>query len=115
MLDERDLQAIQSLIAANNEVILKQTKEMISEAETRITKQTETMVKEAETRIAKSTVALMDLEFTPKFDLLAEAIQNVEDKLTPRSRVDDLEDEVKFMKAMMRQMAERISDLEKAN
>lgn len=35
--------------------------------------------------------------------------------LVPRSRVDDLEEEVKFLKIMVRQMAERISTLEKAN
>ena len=33
----------------------------------------------------------------------------------PRSRVDDLEDEVKFLKLMYRQMAERVASLEKAN
>lgn len=35
--------------------------------------------------------------------------------LVPRSRVDALEEEVKFLKIMVRQMAERISTLEKAN
>lgn len=35
--------------------------------------------------------------------------------LVPRSRVDDPEEEVKFLKIMVRQMAERISTLEKAN
>lgn len=85
MLDEKDLQAIQTLIA------------------------------EAEQRIAKNTVILMDAEFKPRFDLLAEGIQDIQEKLVPRSRVDDLEDEVKFLKIMIRQMAERISTLEKAN
>ena len=55
------------------------------------------------------------LESAPKFNLLAEGIQDIQEKLLPRSRVDDLEDEMKFLKVMIRQMAERISELEKAN
>ena len=89
MLDEKDLQAIQTLIAVNNETILN----------------------EATHRVR----VLLDAEVTPKFNLLAEGIQDIQEKLVPRSRVDDLEDEVKFLKIMIRQMAERISTLEKAN
>lgn len=85
MLDEKDLQAIQSMIDA------------------------------AEQRITKNTVALMDMEFTKKFDLLAEGQQDILDKLVPRSRVDELEDEVKFLKVIVRQMTEDIQNLKRAN
>lgn len=85
MLDEKDLQAIQDMISV------------------------------AEQRIAKSTVTLMDAEFKSRFNLLADGIQDIQEKLVPRSRVDDLEEEVKFLKIMVRQMAERISTPEKAN
>ena len=85
MLDEKDLQAIQDMISV------------------------------AEQRIAKSTVTLMDAEFKSRFNLLADGIQDIQEKLVPRSRVDDLEEEVKFLKIMVRQMAERISTLEKTN
>lgn len=70
---------------------------------------------EAEQRIAKNTVALMDAEFSKRFDLLAEGIQDIQEKLVPRSRVDELEDEVKFLKMIVRQMNEDIQDLKKAN
>ena len=85
MLDEKDLQAIQDMISV------------------------------AKQRIAKSTVTLMDAEFKSRFNLLADGIQDIQEKLVPRSRVDDLEEEVKFLKIMVRQMAERISTLETAN
>jgi len=78
MLDEKDLQAIDQLIAHRMNIII-------------------------------------ESDVTPKFNLLAEGIQDIQEKLVPRSRVDDLEDEVKFLKIMVRQMAERISTLEKAN
>lgn len=93
MLDEKDLQAIADLI----DVKLKENNEAI--------------LKEATHRMK----VLLDAEVTPKFNLLAEGIEDIQEKLVPRSRVDDLEDEVKFLKLMVRQMAERISSLEKAN
>ena len=58
---------------------------------------------------------IIESDVMPKFNLLAEGIQDIQEKLLPRSRVDDLEDEMKFLKVMIRQMAERISELEKAN
>lgn len=89
MLDEKDLKAIRALIREE--------------------------VGEAERRIAKSTVALMDAEFGPRFNLLAEGQQGILEKLVPRSRVDDLEDEVKFLKTIVRQMNEDLQKLKKAN
>ena len=85
MLDEKDLQAIRELIG------------------------------EAEQRITKNMVALIDAEFKPRFDLLAEGQQDILERLVPRSRVDDLEDEVKFLKSIVRQMNEDIQQLKKAN
>ena len=58
---------------------------------------------------------IIESDVMPKFNLLAGGIQDIQEKLLPRSRVDDLEDERKFLKVMIRQMAERISELEKAN
>ena len=72
-------------------------------------------VTQAEQRITKNTVALMDSEFSKKFDLLAEGIQDIQEKRVPRSRVDDLEEEVKFLKALYRQMNEELQKLKKAN
>ena len=89
MLDERDLEAIDSLIQKR--------------------------IGEAEQRIAKNTVALMDSDFSRKFDLLAEGIQDIQEKLVPRSRVDELEDEMKLLKSIVRQMSEDLQKLKKAN
>ena len=50
MLDEKDLQAIQDMISV------------------------------AEQRIAKSTVTLMDAEFKSRFNLLADGIQDIQEK-----------------------------------
>lgn len=89
MLDEKDLQAIGQLMQKR--------------------------VGDTEQRITKNTVALMDAEFSKKFELLAEGQADILEKLVPRSRVDDLEDEVRFLKSIVRQMNEDLQKLKKAN
>lgn len=100
MLDDKDLQAI---------------KELIDGVEDRITKETKELIDAAEERITKKTITLMDAEFTPKFNLLAEGIQTIQETLVPRTRLDALEEEVKFLKIMVRQMAEQMNELKQAN
>ena len=73
MLDEKDLQAIQKMIDASEE------------------------------RTRRYMNVLIESDVTPKFNLLADGIKDIQ------------EDEVKFLKLMYRQMAERVASLEKAN
>ena len=72
-------------------------------------------LQEMEERITCSMAVLIESDVTPKFSLLTDGIKDIQEKLVPRSRVDDLEDEVKFLKLMCRQMAEDIAKLKKAN
>lgn len=78
MLDEKDLQAIDQLMAYRMNIIL-------------------------------------ESEISPKLNLLAEGMEILQEKIAPRSRVDELDEEIKFLKLMVRQMNERINNLEKAN
>ena len=96
MLDEKDLQAIQRMIDASEERMNDRMDRRISESEQHMS-------------------VLMESYFDPKFELLADSIKDIQEKLVPRCRVDDLEDEVKFLKVMYRQMADRVALLEKAN
>lgn len=57
---------------------------------------------------------LIENAVTPKFDLLAEGQQEIRDMLIPRSRLDDLEDEVKFLKSVIRQISDDVRQLKKA-
>ena len=85
MLDEKDLQAIAQLMA-------QQKKEIMGEVK-----------------------FLLDTEVKTQFNLLAEGIQDIQEKLVPCSRVDDLEEEVKFLKVLYRQMNEDLQKRKKAN
>ena len=57
---------------------------------------------------------MMEAYFDPKFNLLYENQQIMMGQLAPRSRVDDLGDEVKFLKSVVRQMNDEIQQLKKA-
>ena len=57
---------------------------------------------------------IIESEVNPKFNLLADGQTQIREMLIPRTRVDDLEDEVKFLKLMCRQMAEDIAKLKNA-
>ncbi len=57
---------------------------------------------------------IIESDINPKLNLLAEGQQAILEKLVPRSRVDDLEEEVKFLKIVVRQMNEEIQRLKKA-
>ena len=72
-------------------------------------------LQEMKERITRSMAVLIESDVTLKFNLLADGIKDIQEKIVPRSRMDDLEDEVKFLKLMCRQMAEDIAKLKKAN
>ena len=59
-------------------------------------------------------LVLIESEITPKFNLLVEGQQELLDMMIPRSRFEDLEEEVRFMKTIIRQMTEDIAKLKKA-
>lgn len=100
MLDEKDMQAVSELVD-----------EKISASEERMSRVIDERVSATERRMQ----VLIENTVNPKFDLVMEALAGIQEQLAPRSRVDDLEDEVKFLKTVVRQMAERVSALEKAN
>ena len=88
MLDEKDLQAI---------------REMIQES----SKQT---VKEA----MQGASVLMESYFEPKFNLLFENQQTMLETLAPKSRVEELEEEVAFLRSVIRQHSRDIEELKHA-
>lgn len=72
------------------------------------------MIQEMITTSGNRMKVMMESYFDPKFNLLYENQQIMMEQLAPRSRVDDLEDEVKFLKSVVRQMNDEIQKLKKA-
>ena len=97
MLDEKDMQAVSNLVD-----------EKLGASEERMSRVIDDRIGASERRMQ----VLIENTVNPKFDLVLDGLR---EQLVPRSRVDDLEDEVKFLKVVVRQMGERMTALEKAN
>jgi phage gp36-like protein len=88
MLDEKDLQAIQKMIQEANKQTLKDALQGAS--------------------------VLMESYFEPKFNLLFENQQTMLETLAPKSRVEELEEEVAFLRSVIRQHSREIEELKHA-
>lgn len=88
MLDERDLQLIKEMLAQQKQEILTDTTQAMN--------------------------VLIETKVQTQLNILAEGQQAILEKLVPRSRVDDLEEEVKFLKVIVRKMNEEIQQLKQA-
>lgn len=65
-------------------------------------------------QIGRVVSLLLENKVDPKLRLLAEGQQAILEKLVPVSRVEALEDEVKFLRAFVVQLSERVDALQKA-
>lgn len=126
MLDERDLQAIAQLIdqrlAAQEERLEQRLTAQEERLEQRLTAQEERFDQKLTAQkddilqeATRQMRILLDLEIKPQFNLLAEGQQMLLETLAPKSRVEALEDEVAFMKQIIKTLAHDVNELKKAN
>lgn len=59
-------------------------------------------------------MAYFDAAVMPKFDLLADGQKTIMETLAPKSKVEELEEEVAFLKSIIRLHSEDIAKLKKA-
>ena len=125
MLDERDLQAIAQLIDSKLQESEQRTAQLIDsklkESEQRTMgaikeseQRTMGAIKESEQRTMQGAAALMESYFEPKFQLLAEGIQSLQETQIPRERFENLEEEVAFLHTIVRQHSCEIEKLKHA-
>lgn len=88
MLDDRDLERIGQLLAGERKAILQEAMQGVN--------------------------VLLENKVDPQLRLLAEGQQALLEKLVPASRVEALEEEVKFLRAFVVQLAERVEALQQA-
>ena len=102
MLDKQDLQAIKELIDGS-----------VTASEARTQAKLDAMaakIDSSENRI----MAYIEGSIIPNFQLLAEGHQTLLETLAPKSRVDNLEDDVIFLKSIVKSLMQEVSDLKKA-
>lgn len=56
----------------------------------------------------------LELDVEKRFDAVNEGIDSILEKLTPKSRVDEMEADIIVLKTAVKAMAQRIAELEKA-
>ena len=56
---------------------------------------------------------VLESAIMPKFNLLAEGQQTILETLTPKSKTEELEEELDFLKTIVRSQSQRIEALEK--
>ena len=99
MLDKNDLALIQDLLDT-------QTARMMDAMEAQ--------KKEILQETSAATRVLIESSIMPKFNLLAEGQQTLLETLAPKSRVEELEEEVDFLKSIIKLHSEQIAELKKA-
>lgn len=99
MLDKNDLALIKDLLDT-------QTARMMDAMEAQ--------KKEILQETAAATRVLIESSIMPKFNLLAEGQQTLLETLAPKSRVEELEEEVDFLKSVIKLHSEQIAELKKA-
>ena len=125
MLDERDLQAIAQLIDSKLQEAEQRTAQLIDsklkESENRTMgaikeseQRTMGAIKESEQRTMQGAATLMESYFEPKFQLLAEGIQSLQETQIPRERFENLEEEGAFLHTIVRQHSREIEKLKHA-
>ena len=129
MLDERDLQALAQLIDSKLQESEQRTVQLIDsklqESEQRTAQlidsklkeseqRTMGAIKESEQRTMQGAATLMESYFEPKFQLLAEGIQSLQETQIPRERFENLEEEVAFLHTIVRQHSREIEKLKHA-
>ena len=120
--EERMCARMDSSIAASEERMCARMDSSIAASEERTNARIDSLaqdmrqdIRQVKQDAIQAATVMMESYFDPKFKLLAENQQLIMENMVPKCRVDDLEDEVKFIKVMVRQMADRVSRLEKAN
>ena len=107
MLDEKDFEKIQSMIDKSvgdaKDGILAQTAAMIDQAKDDMLRQS-----------ATNTRVIIESSVMKKLDLLIEGQQALRETLAPKSRVEELEGEVSFLKSVVHLHSQRLAELEKA-
>ena len=97
MLDEKDLRAI---------------REMIQDSEQRMNTHMTEMANEARHGAVHDMQVIIENTIMPSLKLLAEGQQTILQTMTPKSKTEELEEELDFLKAIVRSQSQRIDALE---
>lgn len=103
MLEEKDLQAIAQLMQGMKEEIIGETKELMA-------RQKEEILDEATHRMK----VLFDTEVTTKFNLLAEELDAIKERIPAPDILEQIQEELDIQHAVVKRHTKEIQALKKA-
>ena len=115
MLDKKDLELIQDLLDTQTSRMMDtMTSRMMDTMTSRMLDAMESQKKEILQETAAATRVLIESSIMPEFDLLADGQKTLLETLAPKSRVQELEEEVDFLKSIIKLHSQQIAELKKA-
>ena len=117
MLDNNDLKQIAVLIEKSENNLRTEFRNELQKTENSLReeiKQTENTLREEIKDSQRAIFAAVEAYFDPKFKLLFENQQSMLETLAPKSRVEALEEEVGFLKLVIRNLNEDVQKLKEA-
>ena len=132
MLEKQDLQAIQAIIDASEKRMSERIDTSIAASEKRMSERIDSSIAASEKRMSAKidasekrmteridasenrVMAYIENAVMPNFKLLAEGHQTLLETLAPKSRVDNLEEDVVFLKSIVKSLMQEVSELKKA-
>lgn len=113
MLEEKDLQAIRTVMKEETDAVQMDLRQEIAAMEARLDAKMDVKLAEAKQDIMKGVSVLMEQEFRPQFNLLAEGQQIILEKLGPLEDLEVLETRVSALEAMVKKINRELTQLKK--
>ena len=109
MLEEKDLQAIRAIMKEETDAVRQDLRRDMAATEDRL----DARLTETKQEIMKGVSVLMEQEFRPQFNLLAEGQQIILEKLGPLDDLEVLETRVSALEAMVKKINRELAQLRK--
>ena len=103
MLDAKDIELLRGMFAEQKQDILGETTKMLAEQKQNILEES-----------AANMRVMLESYVQPQFNLLAEGIKSIEEKITPRNEIEELHNEIDFLKMVVRSLSQDVAELKKA-
>lgn len=114
MLDERDMELLRALLREEGERIEERINARMDARFQTQDERIDRMFQEQRRSIMHDVKVLMDAEFKPRFDLLAEDVQIIREKMISEERMEEAEADIQVLKTSVRMLNEDVRALKKA-
>jgi hypothetical protein len=117
MLDEKDLQAIQSMMDDQKTKLVNMMNDQKTELVGMMNDQKTELIAMMDAKadqIMNNFRIIIEADVNPKFDLVLEGYENLMQTMAPKSRVDALEEEVTFLHGIVQNLMLDVVELKKA-